>query len=69
MKYMLVAATLVFASCECEGPPDVYRQATLDGGYIGETYECATYSNYHCEYVLCQEDTACGWHLTNWACW
>lgn len=67
--YMVMLGAAALVACECEGPPETYKDGNLSGGYIGETYECATYSSYKCEYVLCQEDTACGWHLTNWACW
>lgn len=68
MKYFILA--LILSAC-CEGPPETYKGVSLDSTFGSEDYECAVYSGYSCEYILCQDYANCsmGWELTTWYCW
>ena len=68
MKSIAIFVMLVLSAC-CDGPPETYKGVEISGTFGSETYECATYYGYNCDYVLCQDYDTCGWDLTTWYCW
>jgi hypothetical protein len=60
---------LFMQGCDpCDGAPDYYEGAAMNGYYSSEYGDCAHYDNDRCSYTLCEEKEVCGWYLKSWYC-